>query len=200
MVENTEQPQQEEAQGESKIAQGFAAAREKVMQESAEISEIYRSITKPGVKDVYNAWVKNMDVVANSYSLGRDKAGFKTRILYISNRLVGIGAATTTGLVDLALNVATWLPRKIPFVGHFLPHDAFKKHTIRMAEAARREALVARGVGKVIDAPGAIIAAGLKRGPLGGGLFGIPETRAAWQYVGKKVTAIKDAILHPKAA
>ncbi len=201
MTEQNDQPVQQEAteaKVESKIADRFASAREAVMKESAELSEIYRSLTKPNVKDVYSAWVKNMDVVANTYSWGKDKPGFKTNMMKIMNRAVGVTAATVTGVSDIAVNTLTWLPRKVPFVRHFMPHDTFKKHTIRMAEAARREALVARGVAKIIDVPGAVIAGALNRSMLGVGPMGMPETRAGWQYMGKKISNVTEAILHPK--
>lgn len=201
MTEQNDQPRPQEAfeaKAESKIAGKFQAAREAVMNESQELSEIYRSITKPGVKDVYSAWVKNMDIVANTYSWGKEKPGFRTNMLKVMNRAVGVGAATITGLSDMVVNTLTWLPRKVPFFGHFLPHDAFKKHSIRMAEAARREALFARGVAKVVDVPGAILAGALNRSPLGVGVMGVPETRAGWQYISKKVSNVTEAILHPK--
>lgn len=210
MVENTEQPVQEEAQGESKIAQGFRSAREKVMQESAEISEIYRSITKPGAKDVYNAWVKNMDVIARTYSWGKDKPGFRTRALYVTNRLVGIGAAVINRPIDIVADAVTWLPRKFPVVGRFIPDHFMGQRTIKSAENAKRQALAARGVGviarraltesqkpvKLIDK---VVVGGIA-GAMKRTMFGapIPEARVGWEYLNRKASSITERILHPK--
>jgi hypothetical protein len=192
---------QAEAEGkvESKIASKFQSAREAVMAESAELSAIYRSITKPGMKDVYNSWVNNMDVVANTYSWGKEKSTLTTKLMKGTNRIVGLGSAAFAGVGDLVINTVTWLPRKVPFIGHFLPHDTLKRHSMRMAESAKRDALIARGVVKVIDAPGKVIAEALDRSMLGAGPAGAPELRAAWKYAGNKASEIKDAILHPKS-
>jgi len=138
MTEQNDQPIQQEAEGqvESKIASKFQAAREATMNESAQLSEIYRSITKPGFKDVYSAWVKNMDTVANSYSWGKDKQTLKTKIIKIQNRVVGTVAAGLTVPTDFFVDIATLPFRKLPIlkqtIGHFIPtHDIATqiKHT-----------------------------------------------------------------------
>ncbi len=193
MTETNTRPVQEEARPESKIADNFRDARERVMQESAEIGEIYRSMTKPGFKDVYNAWVKNMDVVANSYSWGREKPGTRTRIVKVLNRVVGATAAVTTVPLDFIADTLSWLPRKVPFFGHFIPTHFLARHTVWMSGVAKNEALIARGVVKAVDLPGEVVGGAVKSV-----MSGIPEVRAAWEYGKRKAGAIAGSILHPK--
>ncbi|MBP9814200.1 hypothetical protein KBC80_03305 [Candidatus Woesebacteria bacterium] len=200
MTEQNDQPipqEATEAKVESKIADKFASAREVTMRESDQISEIYRSLKNPSVKDVYSSWVKNMDVVANTYSWGKDKPTFKTHLIRSLNRVVGVGAAVQTGLADIVTDVATWPLRKFPIlkqtIGHFIPVDNFKRHSVQSSLAARNEGLLARGVGKVVETPFAVV----------GGAFksivgGVPEARTAGVYVERKVSGVVDAILHPK--
>lgn len=203
MTETNDQSHVEaEGQVESKIAQKFAAAREDTMKESQSLSEIYRSITKPGFKDVYGAWVKNMDAVANSYSWGKDKPGIKTHLLRSLNKVVGVGAATFSGLGDLVVDTLTWLPRKTPIFGSFIPKDIFKKHTIKMSESAKNEAFFWRGAAKyaetqqkIMNTSSAVVGEAFKRVVT----HDIsPELRAAKIYTSNKVSEISKSILHPK--
>ena len=195
MTETAELPIQEEAQAESKIAQGFKSAREKVMQESAEVSQIYRSITKPGAKDIYNAWVKNMDVVAKTYSWGKDKPAFRTRLMFVMNRLVGISAATLARPTDMILDALTWLPRKTTRIGRFIPDHFFAQRTIKSSENAKNQALIARGLRAPMDVASRVVGGAFKHVIYG---TPVPEGRVAWEYTKRKVSNIKDAILHPK--
>lgn len=210
MSETNEQPKGvdgQEAQVDSKIASKFQSARETVMKESAEISEIYKSITKPGAKDIYNSWVKNMDVVANSYSWGKDKTAFRTRMLLVTNRLVGGTAAILNRPLDLVVDAVTWLPRKFPVVGHFIPDHFFGQRTIKSAENAKKQALALRGARWVVQKaqePAKLIdkvVVGGVAGAMKRTVYGspIPEARAGWQYLGNKINNITEGILHPKA-
>jgi len=203
MTETAEQPIQEEAQVESKIAQKFVAAREDTLRESRSLSEIYRSITKPGFKDVYSAWVKNMDVVANTYSWGKDKPGFRTNLMKLQNRVVGAVSAGVLVPVDFVADVLSLPLRKLPVlkqtVGHFIPTHLLGQHSIRASEKARNEALVWRGVGQVAkigEIPFAVVGEIYKRGVVQG--LPISEGRAFFQYIGEKTSAVTKAILHPK--
>lgn len=208
MTEQNDQPVQQEAEGqvESKIASKFQAAREATMNESAQLSEIYRSITKPGFKDVYSAWVKNMDTVANSYSWGKDKQTLKTKIIKIQNRVVGTVAAGLTVPTDFFVDIATLPFRKLPIlkqtVGHFIPTHYFAQHSVLMSERAKTEAFAWRGIGQVVKGVAKIPEA---YATVGGEVFKrlsvgkpLPEARAAWQYMEKKINGVTDAILHPK--
>lgn len=203
MVEIQDQPQNPETEAPSKIAEKFAEARESVIaREAAEFKQIYKSIKEPGVKDVYNSWVRNMDVVANAQSLGREKPRLRTRVMKIANRVVGLAAAVGTGSADLVIDTITWLPRKVPVIRHFIPHDIFKKHTMRMAESAKRDVLVSQvvvgGALKAVDAGGAVVAGVLKESFIGHGPLHGSEVRAAGQYIGKKISNVTEGILHPK--
>lgn len=172
---------------ESPIIEGFQDAREKVLQESKDIGNIYRAMRKPGNVDVYNAWVKNMDVVANSYSWGKDKTAFRTRLMKVANRIVGVGAATLTA-PEMVIDALTWLPRQIPVVGHFIPDHLFRRANIRLAESAKNEALVYRGLAKVVDKPAEVISETAQNLALG---FGHPVER----FSGK----LAAGMLYPKA-
>ena len=203
MTETAEQPIQEEAQVESKIAQKFATAREDTLRESRSLSEIHRSITKPGFKDVYSAWVKNMDVVANTYSWGKDKPGFRTNLMKLQNRVVGAVSAGVLVPVDFVADVLSLPLRKLPgfkqTVGHFIPTNLLGQHSIRASEKARNEALVMRGLGQVArigEIPFAVVGEVYKRGVVQG--LPISEGRAFFQYIGEKTSAVTKAILHPK--
>lgn len=196
MTETMDQPVQPEAQAESAVATKFQQARDRVMEESAELNAIYKSMTKPSGKDVYQAWVRNMDTVANSYSWGRDKAGFRTNLLKVTNRIVGVGAVALTVPGDLVIDVCTWPLRKFPIVrivGGLIPTNMLKRHTVYASEVARNEAMVLRGVGKVVDAP-----AEIGQAAIGSAIGGFAEVRAPLTYVGRKVSQITESILHPK--
>lgn len=202
MTETAEQPIQEEAQVESKIAQKFAAAREKTMRDSQSLSEIYRSIKQPGFKDVYGAWVKNMDTVANSYSWGKDKPGFRTRLMKVTNRIVGSVMSGITVPADFVVDVATLPFRKLPIlkqtIGHFIPTHTLSQSAVRGAERAKTEAFVARGIAQVArvgELPFAVVGGITKKIAFG---TPIAEGRAVTQYVGQKIHSVTEAILHPK--
>jgi len=185
-----------ESQEGSGIADKFQKARESVIHESQELSEIYRAMSKPGAKDVYNAWVKNMDVVANTYSWGKDKTAFKTHLIKACNRLVGVGATVLTVPTDLIVDTLTFLPRKLPIiriVGQIIPTNIAKRLSIRSSEYARNQALVARGIGTIAEVPGKVVG-GVMQSFSGG----FPEVRAGVTYAGKKVGQITEAILNPK--
>jgi len=152
MVENVDVPQQEETKVESPIVEGFQEARERVLLESAEVGKVYRAMRKPEVWDVYNAWVKNMDVVANSYSWGKDKTAFQTRLLKVTNRIVGVAAAAFS-VPEMFVDSLTWIPRQLPIIGHFIPDHFLRRLQIRMAESAKNEALMLRGFTKVVGKP-----------------------------------------------
>lgn len=203
MPETVDQPVSQEAQAESPIAGKFASARDRIMQEAEEIGEIYRSIEHPGIKDVYNSWVKNMDVVANSFATDKNKHRLKTLVVKGLNRIVGAGAVMWTVPLDLVIDTFTWLPRKVPVIKYIIPHDIFKKHTIRMSESAKRDYIISKGAYKVaevqrkfLDVQGRIVGGAIKRAVVGP--MGIPETRAAWEYAKRKASNISEAILHPK--
>lgn len=200
MVEIQGQPQNLEQEQPSKIAEKFAAARDTVMQEATELKQIYKSIQEPGVKDVYNSWVRNMDVVANAQSLGREKPRLRTKIMKVANRIVGIGAATLTGALDLIPDALTWLPRKVPVIRHFIPHDVFKRHTMRMAEKAKKEALSGQVVGGFVVRGLDNVAGNIARARDAAfhPFTNSPDKRAAGQYLEKKVLNITEAIMHPK--
>lgn len=192
-----------EGQVENKIAQKFRAAREETMKESQSLSEIYRSITKPGFKDVYGAWVKNMDTVAKTYSWGKDTPGFRTRLMKIQNRVVGAASAGFLIPADFVIDTLTLPFRKLPIakqtIGHFIPTHMLGQHSIRASEKARNEALFWRGVGQVArvgEIPFAVVGEVFKRGVVHG--LPLNEGRAFVQYVGEKSKAVTQAILHPK--
>ncbi len=139
---------QEVAKPESKIVEGFQETRDRVLQESADVGKIYLAMRKPGITDVYQAWVKNMDVVANSYSWGKDKTALRTRLMKMTNRVVGAGVAALS-VPEVVMDALTWLPRQVPVVGRLLPDHLWRRAQIRLAVSAKNEALWARGVVKV---------------------------------------------------
>lgn len=202
MVETQDQPVNPEQEAPSKIAEKFASARDAVMNEAAELKQIYKSVKEPGVKDVYNSWVQNMDVVANSMSLGREKPRLRTKIMKVTNRIVGVGSAALTGALDFVPDLLTWAPRKIPVIRHFIPHDVFKKHSMRMAEGAKVQALVGETIGggllKVADTVTGVGVGLVDRSFLGAGPLSGAETRAAGKYIGNKINNVTEAIMHPK--
>lgn len=158
-MNESEQPIQEKAKVESKIVESFQKTRERVLQESADVGKIYLAMRNPGVKDVYQAWVKNMDVVANSYSWGKDKVALRTRLMKMTNRIVGAGVAITT-VPELVMDAITWLPRQVPIVGRLIPDHLWRRAQIRLAVSAKNEALhmragskIAKDIVKVIDMP-----------------------------------------------
>lgn len=206
MTENNEQPINEEAQAEGKIPVKFREARERTMKEADSLSEIYRSIKNPGGKDVYNAWVKNMDTVANSYSWGKDKPALRTRILWVTNRLVGGTAALITVPSDLIADSLSWPLRKFPIlkqtVGHFVQTDFFKKHSMKAAEDAKTQGLILRygdmvkkATRKLVEVPFAVTGAAFKQVSIG---FPLQEARAGWQFLDRKIDKVTESILHPK--
>lgn len=205
MTEANDQPAQQEVEGqvESKIASKFQAAREETMKESRSLSEIYRSITKPGFKDVYASWVRNMDTVANSYSWGKDKPAFRTRLLKVLNRIVGATMAGITVPIDLVIDFLTWPARKLPIakqtIGHFIPTHTFSQAAVRGAERAKTSAFIWRGVGQVArigELPFAVVGGITKKVAFG---TPIAEGRAVTQFVGQKINEVTARILHPKS-